>query len=243
MRILGVIPARYDSTRFPGKVLAYLGDKPLIQWVYENAKKAGSLARIIIATDDKRIFQAAKKFKAEVWMTSSRHNSGTERVAEVSQKIKASIIVNIQGDEPFLKANMINCLVREFSKDKEAEMATLVNKIKNFDDLDDPNVVKVVFDKNGYALYFSRSRIPFTSPQSTVHSPQSYKHLGIYVYKRKALLDFVKLRPSSLEKIEKLEQLRALENRFKIKVIKVKEDTIGIDTSRDLERAERWLQR
>jgi len=241
MKVLGVIPARFGSTRFPGKALARLGNKPVIQWVYENAKRASGLDEVIIATDDERIFRRAEAFKARVFMTSSKHKSGTERVAEVARKIKAGIIVNIQGDEPFLKKETINRLVREFAKDNQGEIATLVTKINNPKDLDDPNVVKVVFDRDNYALYFSRSRIPYLRNERKNIKWQWYKHLGIYAYRRKSLFDFVRLPPSRLEKMECLEQLRALENGFKIKIIEVEKDTIGIDTSQDLARAKKYL--
>lgn len=259
MKVLGVIPARFGSTRFPGKALAKLGNKSIIQWVYENARRVRYLDKVIIATDDGRIYREAKRFKADARMTSSKHKSGTERVAEVARKTKADIIVNIQGDEPFLKASMINRLVKEFGKDKNCQTATLATKIKNADDLNDPNVVKVVFDKNNYALYFSRSKIPYDRtltanlvlPAGRRKPPLDfargritayYKHLGIYAYKRSALLDFVKLPQSDLEKIECLEQLRALENGFKIRVIQVKQDTIGIDTPQDLVKAEKYIK-
>lgn len=243
MKVLGVIPVRYKSSRFPGKALVKLKDKPLIQWVYENAIKA-NLDKVIIATDDERILETVQEFGARVIMTSSKHNSGTERVAEVARGIRAEIIVNIQGDEPFLKPRMINFLVKNFIKDRKAEIGTLATSIKNREDLNNPNAVKVVFDKNGYALYFSRSRIPYLRNQSTRTPEHRYfKHLGIYAYKREALLKFVKLPLGRLEKIECLEQLRALENGMRIKVIITKEDTLGIDTPEDLKRAEEWLKK
>jgi 3-deoxy-manno-octulosonate cytidylyltransferase (CMP-KDO synthetase) len=243
MKVLGVIPARFGSTRFPGKPLASLGNKPVIQWVYENAKRASGLDEVIIATDDERILRQAQKFKAEVLMTSSRHNSGTERVAEVAGRIKAEIIVNIQGDEPFLKASTINRLVKEFAKDRKAEMATLATRIRDPEDLDDPDVVKVVFDKNNYALYFSRSNIPYHRTLTACRKPltEHFKHLGMYAYRKRVLPEFVKLPQSDLEKTECLEQLRALENGIKIRIIKVREDTIGIDTPQDLVKARRQL--
>ncbi|MCM8763527.1 MAG: 3-deoxy-manno-octulosonate cytidylyltransferase, partial [Candidatus Omnitrophica bacterium] len=240
----------YKSTRFPGKALAKLGNKPLIQWVYENAKKA-KLDRVIVATDDQRIFKTVQEFGADVLLTSSQHCSGTERVAEVAKKIKAEIIVNIQGDEPFLKPQMIKFLVKNFIKDKSADIGTLATSIKNKEDLVNSHVVKVVFDKRGYALYFSRFTIPYLRNQNNRASclvksgevRQYFKHLGIYVYKRKALLDFVKFPLGRLEKMECLEQLRALENGMRIKVIITKDDTLGIDTPQDLKRAEEWLRR
>lgn len=242
MKVLGVIPARFGSTRFPGKTLANLAGKTVIERVYENTKRARFLNRIIIATDDKRIYKKAKSFGASVVMTSGKHNSGTERVAEVARKIRADVVVNIQGDEPFLKSSMIDSLVREF-KAKDVRMATLATKIKNSADLDNPNIVKVVFDRNNYALYFSRSRIPYLRDKTQGIRHRYYKHIGIYAYRSKFLLDFIKLPMSGLEKIELLEQLRALENGVKIKVVLVKEDTLSIDTPQDLKRAKVFLKR
>lgn len=238
--------------RFPGKVLVKLKDRPILQWVYENAKKA-CLDKVIIATDDRKIFETAYRFGAEVLMTSSRHRSGTERVAEVARRIKAEVIVNIQGDEPFLKARTINFLIKNFFKDKKAEIGTLATYIRKKEDLDNPNVVKVVFDRNGYALYFSRFAIPYLRKNNTGGKKEVilnnsellrqyyFKHLGIYVYRRSALLRFVKLPLGKLERMECLEQLRALENGMCIKVMVTSHDSLGIDVPEDLKKAEAWL--
>ncbi len=242
MKVLGVIPARFGSTRFPGKALASLEGKTVIERVYENAKKARLLEKVIIATDDKRIFSKAKSFGAEVLMTSGKHNSGTERVAEVARKVSSDVVVNIQGDEPFLKSSMIDSLVKEFDA-KNVLMATLATKIKDLADLDNPNIVKIVFDKDNYALYFSRSRIPHLRDKRQGTRHRYYKHIGIYGYRTRFLLDFVKLPVSGLEKVELLEQLRALENGVRIKVALIKDDTLSIDTPQDLRRAKSFLKR
>jgi 3-deoxy-manno-octulosonate cytidylyltransferase (CMP-KDO synthetase) len=242
MKVLGVIPARFGSTRFPGKALAILEGKTVIERVYENAKRARLLDKVIIATDDKRIFSKAKSFGAEVLMTSRAHNSGTERVAEVARKIRTDVVVNIQGDEPFLKPAMIDILVKEFGV-KNVLMATLATKIKDLADLDNPNIVKVVFDKNNYALYFSRSKIPYLRHKAQGAGYRYYKHIGIYAYRSKFLLNFVKLPVSDLEKIELLEQLRALDNGIKIKIACVKEGTLSIDTPGDLRKAKSFFKR
>jgi len=241
MKVIGVIPVRFKSKRFPGKALVKLRDKPIIQWVFENAKRA-ELDRLIIATDDKRIFKTAYSFGAEVWMTSPKHRSGTERVAEVAKRIEAEVFINIQGDEPFLKPRMINLLVKNFIKDKKAEIATLITPIRKEEDLNNPNIVKVVFDRDGYALYFSRLPVPYPRDKDRKKIPY-FKHIGIYAYRKKALLKFVRLPLGNLERIENLEQLRALENGMRIKVIVTKDDSLGIDTVEDLRRAEEWLRR
>ncbi|MCM8765803.1 MAG: 3-deoxy-manno-octulosonate cytidylyltransferase [Candidatus Omnitrophica bacterium] len=243
MKVIGVIPVRYKSTRFPGKALVKLKDRPIIQWVYENAKKA-SLDKVIIATDDERIFKTAQGFGAEVVMTSPKHRSGTERVAEVARGIKGEIFVNIQGDEPFLKPEMIDFLVNNFIPDRKADMGTLATYIKDKNDLESPDVVKVVFAKDGYALYFSRFPIPYLRDKNIKGvRGQWYKHLGIYAYRRNALFKFVKLPWGRLEKMESLEQLRALENGMRIKVIITKKDSLGIDNPQDLKKAEEWLRK
>ncbi|MCM8778311.1 MAG: 3-deoxy-manno-octulosonate cytidylyltransferase [Candidatus Omnitrophica bacterium] len=243
MKIVGVIPVRFKSTRFPGKALVKLRNKPLLQWVYENAQNASSLDRVIVACDDQRIWEFAKLLTAEVMLTSPDCRSGTERVAEIAKKIKAEIFVNIQGDEPFLEAQTIDFLVKNFLSDKKAEIGTLATLIKKEEDLNNPNIVKVVFTRDGYALYFSRFAIPYKRDTNIKAKYQWYKHLGIYVYRRKALLDFVNLPLGRLEKMEKLEQLRALENGMRVKVFITKKDSIGIDTPEDLKRAEEWLEK
>jgi len=232
---IGVIPARYGSQRFPGKPLALIHGKPMIQIVYEQAKKASLCERIIIATDDERIFHAAQAFGADVWMTSSQHNSGTERVAEIAEKIQCPIIINIQGDEPLLQGQMIDDLIIAL-QDENIAVATLAVKIKDFALINDKNIVKVVTDKNGFALYFSRSPLPF--------QPTDYflQHIGIYGYQRDFLLKFGQLPESRLEKTEKLEQLRVLDNGYKIKVVETPFKTLSVDSPQDITKVEDILK-
>jgi len=231
----GIIPARYQSTRFPGKPLVPILGKLMIQRVYERAQKAKHLERVIIATDDERIFEAARKFGASAKMTSPLHNSGTERAAEVARKIKTPIIINIQGDEPLFEGKMIDQLV-EVLQDKSIPMATLMARVSDLSLLDDANRVKVVVDKNGNALYFSRSPLPFQA------SDYFYQHIGIYGFQRDFLLRFVRLRPSRLEKMENLEQLRVLENGYRIRMIETDFATLSVDSPQDIIKVEELLK-
>jgi len=234
MRVVGVIPARFHSTRFTGKVLADLGGKPVLQHVWENAKKSKVLDDLIIAADDERIIKAAKDFDAKVIYTSPDQPSGTDRLIEVVNPIEVEVVVNIQGDEPMVRPEMIDDLARAILEDKSVKMATVAKKIEDKSEIEDPNVVKLVKDKNGFALYFSRSVIPYQRHDTV---PVYYKHLGLYSYTKDFLFEFANLPKSHLEMTEGLEQLRALENGYRIKVIETKYDTIGIDTPEDLERA------
>ena len=239
MEAVGIIPARYGSTRFEGKLLADFCGKPVIQHTWENAKKSKSIDDLIVATDDKRIYNVAKGFGANVVYTSVAHKSGSDRLTEVAASIDAKIIVNIQADEPLLHPSMIDDVTGAILKDKTLVMATLCHKINNAAQIQDPNVVKVVFDRNGLALYFSRSPIPYERMGSDdkLQVIDYYKHIGIYAYAKDFLFTFKSLPQSRLEKTEKLEQLRVLENGYRIKVIETKFDTIGIDTPEDLEKA------
>mgnify|MGYP001578221816 CR=1 FL=1 len=239
MEAVGIIPARYGSTRFEGKLLADFCGKPVIQHTWENAKKSKSIDDLIVATDDKRIYNVAKGFGANVVYTSIAHKSGSDRLTEVAASIDAKIIVNIQADEPLLHPSMIDDVAGAILKDKTLVMATLCHKISNAAHIQDPNVVKVVFDRNGLALYFSRSPIPYERMGSDdkLQVIDYYKHIGIYAYAKDFLFTFKSLPQSHLEKTEKLEQLRVLENGYRIKVIETKFDTIGIDTPEDLEKA------
>jgi len=232
----GIIPARYRSTRFPGKALAFILGKPLIQRVYEGAKRARLLDQVIIATDDERIFQVARKFGAQVVMTSALHRSGTERVAEVARKIKTPIIINIQGDEPLIEGKMIDKLVKVL-QDKSILMASLMARVSDLNLLADSNRVKVVVDKKDYALYFSRSPLPFQA------SRFFYQHIGIYGFKRDFLLKLVRLQPSRLEKMEKLEQLRVLENGYRIKMVETDFLTLSVDLPQDIIKVEEILRK
>lgn len=239
MDAIGIIPARYHSTRFEGKVLKDLCGKSVIQHVWENAKRANTLDDLIIATDDERIEAEALKFGGKVILTAKEHKSGTDRLREVVNPIDVKVVVNIQADEPLLHPSMIDDIVRPLLEDKDIVMATLKKKIVVPEELENPNVVKVVTDKNDYALYFSRSLIPFPRVKKNAIT---YKHIGLYAFTKDFLFIFTNLPPSILEDIESLEQLRVLENGYKIKVVETQFDTIGIDTPEDLERAKETLR-
>lgn len=248
METLGVIPARYHSTRLAGKVLLLVAGKPLLQHVYERAKKAKKLDALWIATDDNRIRQIASSFGAEVVMTSPTHASGTDRVAEAVKKVAVQVVVNIQADEPLVAPTMIDLLIETLKKEtKEVGMATLYRPLRRLadkDDLENPNVVKVVMDRKGYALYFSRSVVPFhrKSP-SAGGSPPYFKHLGFYAYRKEFLLRLTETAPSPLEQAEGLEQLRVLENGGKIRMAESPHNTIGVDTHEDLEKVRKILEK
>jgi 3-deoxy-manno-octulosonate cytidylyltransferase (CMP-KDO synthetase) len=237
-KIVGILPARWGSSRFPGKPLHGIAGKPLIQHVWERCTEAACFDQIIIATDDMRIAEAGFAFGAEIALTSPEHKSGTDRIAEVAMKLrKASLIFNIQGDEPLIDPLLLRRLVNEIGKRKKIEIITAATPLGLDASLSEHNV-KVVFDSKGDALYFSRSLIPF---HRTTGKIVFYKHLGIYGYRRKALLNFVTLRPSLLEQAEQLEQLRALENGMKIRVVVSEVDSIGVDTPEDATEVERLI--
>jgi len=240
VKAVGIIPARYAATRFEGKVLANLCGKPVIQHVWENAKAARALDELLVAADDERIIKAVESFGGKAIFTAKEHASGTDRLREIANPLDVDIVVNIQADEPLLQPSMINELVRALSEDKDniIPMATLMKKINNTEELNNPNVVKVVVDKDNFALYFSRKTIPF---YRQFDSRQYYKHIGLYSYTKDFLFTFANLPASSLEKAEGLEQLRALENGYKIKVLETPYDTVGIDTPEDLVAAEKVL--
>ena len=252
--MVAVIPARYGSTRLPGKPLAIIGGKPMIQHVYENASKAKLLDQIIVATDDRRIEEAVKKFGGNVVRTSKDHASGTDRLAEVARKLKAADwLVNIQGDLPFIRSQTIARAIQPLMDDRKIPMGTVCTAIYEMKDWQNPNVVKVLKDRAGFALYFSRAPIPFlrnneidvagkTSTSSSNQRLWGYRHLGLYVYRRDFLLKFAGLRPTPLERIESLEQLRALQNGYPIYVAEVDEQPIEVDTPADLKKAEHYLK-
>ena len=232
MKVICVIPARYSSTRLPGKPLALIAGKPMIQHVYSKACEATVPSEVIIATDDKRVVDAVEKFKGKAVMTSPDHPSGTDRLAEVALKFPdVDVIVNVQGDEPMIPPEIIDRLAKAFTDDTELKMATMKVLMKE-EDYNNPAAVKVVTDSNGYALYFSRSLIPY--PRNKTDNFKVYKHVGIYAYKRDFLLQYAALEPTFLEKIESLEQLRVLENGYKIKVLESTFEGIGVDTPEDL---------
>ncbi|MFH1824980.1 MAG: 3-deoxy-manno-octulosonate cytidylyltransferase [Candidatus Firestonebacteria bacterium] len=239
MKVIGVIPARFASERFPGKVLVNISGKPMIWWVWNSARKSKILEEIFVATDDIKIYDLVRSFGGKAIITNKSHESGTDRIAEAVKKIKADIVVNIQGDEPLIKPEMIDEAVSPFFEDKNIYMSTLICKIQDKKILFDDNMVKVAIDKNGYVLYFSRSIIP--SLVRTNKFDFFYKHIGVYVYKKDFLLKFVGLKQSRLENIEKLEQLRVLENGYKIKAVITPYDTIPVDTLNDLKKVIRFL--
>lgn len=239
MKSIAVIPARYASVRFPAKALALLCGKPMIQQVYEAVLKSGVFAEVIIATDSDLILQTALNFGAKAVLTSPNHQSGSDRIAEAIANFDADLIFNVQGDEPLIDQISLEKLQNAFL-DPLVQVATLKTKIESDLLLIDPNIVKVITDAQGDAIYFSRSPIPFNRDlnQSIIY----YRHIGVYAYKREALLHFVKLAPSELEQIEKLEQLRLLEHRIPIRVIETTYQGIGIDTPEDLILVEKLMQ-
>lgn len=238
MDAIGIIPARYGATRFEGKVLADLMGKSVLQHVWENAKRASTLDDLIVATDEEKVKEEVERFGGKVVLTAKEHKTGTDRLREVVNPIDTKVVVNIQADEPLLHPSMIDDIVRPLLEDKDISMTTLKKKITDPEDLRNPNVVKVVTDKNGYALYFSRSPIPFPRFHDGV---VFYKHIGLYGFTKEFLFTFTTLPVSALENIEGLEQLRVLENGYKIKVAETQFDTIGIDTPEDLARAKEVL--
>jgi 3-deoxy-manno-octulosonate cytidylyltransferase (CMP-KDO synthetase) len=240
-KILGVIPARFASTRFPGKALARIGSKSMLQHVYERATLSRYLTSITIATDDERIAAEARRFGAPVRMTRSDHPSGTDRVAEVAASSEAELVVNIQGDEPLIDPAAIDAALLPLADEPDIPMGTLAKRIEDPREISDPNVVKVISDLTGNAIYFSRAAIPHvrgSSPQSPAPSPW-FKHIGLYVYRRDFLLGYSDLPVGPLEKLECLEQLRALENGYKIRVVETEYESLGVDTPADLERVTR----
>ena len=243
-KTVAVIPSRYESSRLAGKPLLKLGDKTIIQLVYEQVSKAKYLDEVIIATDDQRIYEHVKSFNANVAMTSKEHKSGTDRIAELAEANHDwGIIVNVQGDEPFINPEDIDASLEPFLHDPELEMLSIYHYLNDESEIKNPNNVKVVTDNNDFALYFSRSVIPCLrdAHEYSTNSFRYKKHLGLYVYRRETLLRYSKLNESNLEVFEKLEQLRALENQIKIKMIEVKSQSIGIDTQADYEKALRII--
>ena len=243
-KVVGIIPARYDSKRLPGKPLALIQDRPMIQHVYERAARAASLQRLVVATDDSRIQQAVASFDGEVLMTSADHKSGTDRVAEAARQLMLSdhaIVVNIQGDEPLLQTEMIDSLVDTLKAKADVDMATLAHPGTDNDHFYDPAVVKVVLDSEGRALYFSRAPIPSLNEASS--APQYYKHLGLYGYRNGFLQEFTTLPTGVLERQENLEQLRALEHGFSISVVITPHDSVSVDTPEDLALVRNMVER
>ena len=237
MSAVGIIPARFASTRFPGKPLAQVGGVPLVQRVYESATRAKSLSEVLVATDDERIAKVCEGFGAPVLMTRSDHRTGTDRTAEAARDLDATVIVNIQGDEPLMEGFVIDAAVDTLERDSETPMATLVHPMPS-EALDDPNRVKVVLDRSGFALYFSRSRIPHGRGEPAT----TWQHVGLYAYRKQFLLDFESLAQTPAELAEQLEQLRALEHGYKIRVGVIEGWTsTPIDVPADLARVEARL--
>ena len=236
-----IIPARYNSTRLQGKPLIKVCDKPIIQWVWEKAISVKSADLVIIATDNDEIYNTAKSFGANVEMTSVNHKCGSDRIVEAAQKYSdISYIINLQGDEPMINPDCIEEVIRLIKEDEKADISTLLSEIGENEDKDDPNMVKCVTDINGYALYFSRSKIPYERNPGIA---KFYKHIGIYGYKKESLYRMTKLDRSEIERAESLEQLRALYYGMKIRTSIVKYDSIGIDTIEDLNKFKKLVEK
>jgi 3-deoxy-manno-octulosonate cytidylyltransferase (CMP-KDO synthetase) len=244
MTVLAIIPARHDSTRFPGKPLAIIGNKPMIQHVYENTARARGLDRVLVATDDRRILETVRNFGGEAVLTSKHHQSGTDRLAEVARKIPARWVVNVQGDFPFVRPRTITRTLQPLTRDPSIVMSTASTPILEKEEWLNPNVVKVVVDRDGFALYFSRAPIPYVRDAGREGSRRRWgqRHLGIYAYRRDFLLRFARLQRSDLEALEELEQLRALAHGHRIKVAPVDEHSVEVNTPEDLRQAEDYWQ-
>jgi 3-deoxy-manno-octulosonate cytidylyltransferase (CMP-KDO synthetase) len=240
-QVLAVIPARHASTRFPGKPLATIAGRPMIQHVFERVRQAQKVSRVIVATEDDRIKKAVEAFGGEAIITRPDHRTGTDRVAEVATHIEAEIYVNVQGDEPLIDPGTIDSLVESMLENDEIKIGTPCAAIDLPKDVMDPNIVKVVRDFDGNALYFSRAPIPWVRDTNATTAPHFWKHLGLYAFRRDALLEFPTLPPGELEAIEQLEQLRWLENGFHIGVVETDYDAVSVDVPGDVERVEKLI--
>lgn len=241
-KVVVVIPARYGSTRLPGKPLVSLAGQSMIQRVYERAKAAETVHEVIVATDDDRIIEAVKAFGGQARMTRPDHRTGTERVAEVAAHVEGDVFVNVQGDEPLLDPAAVDTAVEALLEDEHTAVSTVATPIKTTADIMDPNVVKVVLDFDDNALYFSRAPIPWVRDNKSGIQVRHMKHLGLYVFRRDALLEYPTLPQGELEKIEQLEQLRWMENGTKIRVAEVEHDAVSVDVPEDVARVEKLLQ-
>ncbi len=241
--VVVVIPARYGSTRLPGKPLVSLAGKPMLQHVYERAKLAQLAGRVIVATDDERIVKAVETFGGEARMTRPDHRTGTERVAEVAAHVEGDVFVNVQGDEPLLDPVAVDTAIGALLEEPGATIATVATPVKAPADIMDPNVVKVILDFDGNALYFSRAPIPWVRDTANKTHARHLKHLGLYVFQREALLEYPTLPQGELERIEQLEQLRWLENGWKIRITEVAHDAVSVDVPEDVARVEKLLQK
>ena len=242
-KVIVVIPARYGSIRLPGKPLISLAGKPMIQRVYERAKLAERADRVIVATDDERIVKAVEAFGGEARMTRTEHRTGTERVAEVAAHEGGDVFVNVQGDEPLLDPHAIDVAVDSLLEEPQASISAVATPIKTPGDIMDPNAVKAVLDFDGNAIYFSRAPIPWVRDTASKIQVRHLKHLGLYVFQREALLEYPTLPQGELERIEQLEQLRWLENGWKIRVAEVVYDAVSVDVPEDVARVEKLLQK
>ncbi len=239
MKFLGVIPSRYASTRLEGKPLKDICGHTMIEWVYKRTKLS-NLDEVVVATDDERIYEEVERFGGKAILTSKEHENGTSRIAEVCTKYEDyDVIVNVQGDEPLIEPEMINSIINSFKEDDTISMSTLKYKIDSIEEIENLNYVKVITDKKGYALYFSRSVIPY--PRK-LDIQNYYKHVGIYGYKRDFVVEYAKMEPTPLELSESLEQLRALENGYRIKVIETPYKIIGVDTQEELEKVREYIK-
>ncbi len=255
MAVVAIIPVRYASSRFPGKPLVMIAGKPMVQHVYERVSKARGLDRVLVATDDRRILETVKNFGGEAVLTSRSHVSGTDRLAEVARGIKGEWVVNVQGDLPFVRSGTITRTLMPLRRDDSICMGTAKTPIYQKEEWFNPNVVKVVTDAKGFALYFSRSPIPYIREPGTLanrRNPASrsqrgriwgYRHVGVYVYRRDFLLKFSRLRPTALEQTEGLEQLRALDHGYRIRVMEVDEPSVEVDTPEDLQKAQEYWRK
>jgi 3-deoxy-manno-octulosonate cytidylyltransferase (CMP-KDO synthetase) len=244
MRIVAIIPCRYDSKRFQGKPLTAILGKPMIQWVYERAEKAGLVTEVFVATDDERIYRAVQGFGGQVLMTAPGHRSGSDRVAEAADKLhldERDVVLNIQGDQPAFDPECLLEIVSPLKRDPCIDMSTLICRIKDAEDIEDANCVKCVFDREGFALYFSRSPIPLNRDESV--PCDVFKHLGIYAFRKRFLDRFASLPKGKLEAIEKLEQLRVLEHGYRIKVVETSHDSKAVDTPEDVQKLQAILDR
>src|SRR5881628_3358111 len=240
-KVIVVIPARYGSVRLPGKPLISLAGKPMIQRVVERVRLAKRADRVIVATDDQRIVKAVQGFGGEARMTRTEHRTGTERVAEVAAREDGDVFVNVQGDEPLLDPHAIDIAVDSLLEDPQASVSTVATPIKTPGDIMDPNVVKVVLDFDGNAIYFSRAPIPWVRDTGSKIQVRHLKHLGLYVFQREALLEYPTLPQGELERIEQLEQLRWLENGWKMHVAEVEHDAVSVDVAEDVARVEKLI--
>lgn len=256
MKITCIIPARISSTRLPEKPLALIGDKPLIQYVWENVRHSKYISDVIVATDSEKIVQAVNSFGGKACLTSPHHPSGTDRVAEVARRLDCDIVLNVQGDEPFITREVLDELLKYMIKDDKILIGSVKTFIKSMDEIFSSSVVKVICDENDFAIYFSRAPIPYFRDEYDLYKKTGkidnntfdelrrrvFKHIGVYAYRWDFLMKFTKMKPSFLEKAERLEQLRALERGIKIKVPTVNYDGFGIDTKEDLNRANKILK-